>query len=388
VGARQIDWHEALDTCLGLHIVADFLDTKLRRLAATDPTSRFGAYHARVLSDLFMIAEIDRQLRMYDEHLIGGIINSCFLDVKDAVVDTDEDLQLKALIRRDLTSEPSCLDKSKPAILRAQGAELAHEPESIRFFTNFTRPTYPESGPETQENTALKVEAEGHLDTIWDAFAKHVKKHMEAEHGKGWTLHKRLDLDTAKIPRTKPFTDSREPILRIISSNSPKPIAPPESVNDFKWEFHGIQESLPKKDILKDQSAREKIKSRGPIRPQIAQHPITEVNGEEKTDTQAQVIPLRDPHYTSIRALWTNEQVKDVPWKDFLRAMAALNFGVQKLGGNAWLFRPPVAFGFKHSVYMHEPHPKKSLYPGQASWRGRVLTRRYGWDKHTFVLAH
>lgn len=88
---------------------------------------------------------------------------------------------------------------------------------------------------------------------------------------------------------------------------------------------------------------------------------MSAANEEEQAGPAA--IALKDPHYTTIRALWTNEQLKDVVWKDFLHAMASIGFGLQKLGGSAWLFTPPPEFGFKHSVYMHEPHPNKNMYP-------------------------
>lgn len=387
-GGKVKDWHEALDTCLGLHTVADFLDAELRRLADTDPTSRFGAYHARVLSNLVMIAEIDRQLRTYDEHFLGGMIKDHFLELKDNNADSPEEKHFKLQMRDELNEKAGKLNTVQQTILEAQQKTLIHDQEAVRYFRSFGRAKYPEGQEGTDANLSLMVVGESQLDKVWHTFTNHVGNHMTEKKSLKYCLDRCLGLDLGEIPRTKPpALQQYYPVLRAISTNIPKRAPKLAEAQLPIWEHKSSRDTIPKNEVVSCQSPKEKLKTRGQAKTDIVAVPVKKARITEARELEQKVIALKDPHYTTIRALWTNEQLKDVSWKDFLRAMSAVGFGLQKLGGSAWLFTPSPDFNFKHSIYMHEPHPSKSMYPEQASWRGRVLTRRYGWNKHTFTLA-
>lgn len=74
----------------------------------------------------------------------------------------------------------------------------------------------------------------------------------------------------------------------------------------------------------------------------------------------------------------------ELPWTDFLNAMASLGFEISKLDGSAWLFSP-VEDNYQKSIVLHEPQPSSKIPFGVARRIGRRLTRAFGWTGETFV---
>lgn len=73
----------------------------------------------------------------------------------------------------------------------------------------------------------------------------------------------------------------------------------------------------------------------------------------------------------------------EVPWSDFLSAMASVGFSLRKLDCSAWVFEP-VSDLFRRSIIFHEPHPTNKI-PFQVARRyGRRLERAYGWTGASF----
>lgn len=81
----------------------------------------------------------------------------------------------------------------------------------------------------------------------------------------------------------------------------------------------------------------------------------------------------------------TTSQPGEVAWVNFLHAMRHIGFGLEKLGGSAWHFRPSIDYE-RRSICFHEPHPQAKLPYWMARRVGRRLSRTYGWDHETFVL--
>jgi hypothetical protein len=80
----------------------------------------------------------------------------------------------------------------------------------------------------------------------------------------------------------------------------------------------------------------------------------------------------------------------EVPWTDFLHAMASVGFAPEKLYGSVWHFSP-ASSGLKRSINFHEPH-KDGKATGKipycvARGIGRRLNRAYGWEGSSFSLA-
>ena len=73
----------------------------------------------------------------------------------------------------------------------------------------------------------------------------------------------------------------------------------------------------------------------------------------------------------------------EVPWSEFLSAMASVGFSIKALDGSAWVFEPQSDL-FRRSIIFHEPHPGNKI-PFQTARRfGRRLERAYGWTRDSF----
>ncbi|KAF5687759.1 hypothetical protein FCIRC_2199 [Fusarium circinatum] len=77
-----------------------------------------------------------------------------------------------------------------------------------------------------------------------------------------------------------------------------------------------------------------------------------------------------DPEVTSTPGL--------IPWNDFLYAMAATGFKIEKLYGSVWQFTP-TQLDVERGIHFHEPHPMGKIHFETARQHGRRLTRAYGW---------
>ena len=77
--------------------------------------------------------------------------------------------------------------------------------------------------------------------------------------------------------------------------------------------------------------------------------------------------------------------VGEVPWADFLRAMANTGFAAQKLYGSIWQFTP-TKLDVERSIQFHEPHPEVKIRFTVARRMGRRLMRAYGWHGGMFEL--
>lgn len=75
----------------------------------------------------------------------------------------------------------------------------------------------------------------------------------------------------------------------------------------------------------------------------------------------------------------------EIPWQDFLHAMASIGFAAQKLYGSVWQFRP-VSLDVSRNIQFHEPHPRGKIPFLIARRIGRRLSRAYGWDLDMFTL--
>ena len=79
-----------------------------------------------------------------------------------------------------------------------------------------------------------------------------------------------------------------------------------------------------------------------------------------------------------------SDHVGEVPWTEFLHAMAAVGLAPEKLYGSVWHFTP-VAGCLERSIQFHEPHPHNKLPYWTARRIGRRLDRAYGWTIDDFA---
>ena len=74
----------------------------------------------------------------------------------------------------------------------------------------------------------------------------------------------------------------------------------------------------------------------------------------------------------------------EVSWADFLHAMAATGFAPEKLYGSVWQFSPS-GLDVERSIQFHEPHPSGKLSYRVVRRYGRRLNRAYGWEGKMFL---
>ncbi|KAF2121592.1 hypothetical protein BDV96DRAFT_640976 [Lophiotrema nucula] len=84
------------------------------------------------------------------------------------------------------------------------------------------------------------------------------------------------------------------------------------------------------------------------------------------------------------------QQPGEVPWTDFVQALAAIGFLPEKLYGSVWRFAVSRTFaekvGVESAINFHEPHPQVKLPFRIARRYGRRLNKTYGLDGSSFVL--
>ncbi|RAL09768.1 uncharacterized protein BO97DRAFT_472253 [Aspergillus homomorphus CBS 101889] len=71
-------------------------------------------------------------------------------------------------------------------------------------------------------------------------------------------------------------------------------------------------------------------------------------------------------------------QPGEIPWTDFLHAMSATGFEVEKLFGSIWQFTP-TRLDVERSIQFPEPHPSGKIPFRTARRHARRLFRAYGW---------
>lgn len=89
------------------------------------------------------------------------------------------------------------------------------------------------------------------------------------------------------------------------------------------------------------------------------------------------------------RTLFYNAEVSSMPAKipriDFLRAMAAMGFSVERLYGSVWISCPETN-DLGQSIQSHESHLRSILPFITARRHGRGLNRAFGWTGNMFIL--
>ena len=147
------------------------------------------------------------------------------------------------------------------------------------------------------------------------------------------------------------------------------------------------------RSVLSDNisSAKPKIKTRGIPQSTESNGPniAIEQKGPDEVDTQP-TFSVSKRAFKVFSVLFHNpaeqDQPGDLPWADFLHAMAQTGFNVEKLYGSVWQFTP-TTLDVERSIQFHEPHPIGEIPYRIARRHGRRLNRTYGWTGGMFALA-
>ncbi|KAF2111934.1 hypothetical protein BDV96DRAFT_580891 [Lophiotrema nucula] len=235
---------------------------------------------------------------------------------------------------------------------------------------------YPAHRRRNKQNIEKMRSAEANLDALWRA----VDEHFSAK-ARGKTQHDlvaHLLAEDRGIQRTPPWV---EPIKSQHDQKQPDYVYQP-----FSSVFHDPTKQLTgtlSRSMISEKSA--KPKTRG-----VTDSSLQPALPEPSTTRDEQPMFSVDKRTHKVfRALFHSPSNPDlpgeIPWQDFLHAMVAAGFSVQKLHGSAWNFTPS-GLDVERSIQFHEPHPSDKIPFLWARRFGRRLNRTYGWTGEMFRL--
>ncbi|KAK3845854.1 MAG: hypothetical protein J3R72DRAFT_481993 [Linnemannia gamsii] len=352
----QTLWDENQRHLCGLHPILD----EMERLVENDPKARnlFSSRVASMVADLSLISECQRQISLYEPWA------SSFEG--EAVSRKDE-------ITAKYIKQTSRIQELDVALKQTSFADA--DPSDGKFF-------YPVEKHRTKESTEAMQKAERTLDTFWEKVDKHILQkidvsrhgvltHLLSDHR---ILHRTPDW-VQPDPALPPTDSQKENRLE----ESDKPLSRLFSDNE-----HHTQSKVDTGDKAPQKT---KVKTRGVAlttpSPDDPSHPP---GAPQSADIQ----PTFTVDKRSLKVFSTlfhkpssSAQPGEIPWNDFLHAMSATGFAIEKLYGSVWHFMPS-KLDVERSIQFHEPHPTSKISFRTARRFGRRLFRAYGWRGDMF----
>ncbi|KAF3033371.1 hypothetical protein E8E12_003436 [Didymella heteroderae] len=247
---------------------------------------------------------------------------------------------------------------------------------------NLGKPTsqfrYPVKKRRSQMNVETLQAAEKALDAFWHAADAHF---LECT---GTTPHEIMkdSLKERTLQRTLPWVESELASEAATTSSTTEYLYIPISTtqHDASQQITGVFNKLAvwtTKKVKTHGLAVQRVDSLG-VYP----------SDEEEVKQPAFVLDRRAHKVfrTLFHSPLSRDHPGDTPWQDFLYAMMAVGFSVEKLQGSAWQFTP-TNLDVQRPIQFHEPHPTHKLPFTWARRFGRRLARTYGWRSSMFQLA-
>jgi hypothetical protein len=348
----QILWDKNSLFLLGLPDVMDELERLLRR--DSKQKERISGWVANVLSDLGTIARAQHEVELY--YPWAGRFEDEFENY-----------------RKEIQEEFS----AKTAAL----AEVHNSCENISF-EKFGRPSdqrflYPSDKRRTKQNSETMRKAEANLDLFWQSVDQQYKK----INGKTtYQALKHLFATERQLERTPEWSEPIKEANKNVESGTPGELYHPLS------QLRLNPEERPSKPIVTEKN---KIKTKGVASRTDPATPEQEKAESSETDIQ----PIMTVSKRAFKVFSTlfhtpsqSDQPGEIPWSDFLSAMASTGFSPQKLYGSVWQFTP-TTLDVERGIQFHEPHPQSKIPYRVARRFGRRLQRAYGWHGDLFVLG-
>ncbi|KAI4270320.1 MAG: hypothetical protein LQ337_006747 [Flavoplaca oasis] len=332
--------------------VCDELEREIR----TNKTSheRISPYIASLISDLSLFGELKRQIGL----LTPGP------RITEAVGEEEKQAEF---IRKTKTLSEIC------SILTGLGKGLAELGIPLGKFD------YPTHKKRTQATTKTMRQAERNLDIFW----AHIDDQCSKKASK--TIHQMLNgnLNQRQLQRTPEWF---EPAERAEGTKNERDDDAMSS-NIAAPELQSRSEVSTTARVFHDQG-KTKTKTRGLATLQSPTVPLEDTAIEDNVITPVFELSKRGfKVFTTLFYTPTKEEPPgEVPWSEFLSAMASVGFSIKKLDGSAWIF-VPVDDAWRQSIIFHEPHPSSRIPFHVARRMGRRLWRRYGWTSENFRRA-
>jgi hypothetical protein len=363
-----LDDGEDLET-LGLTMVVDqlehFINSKPEAKRLISPLV------GRSIGDLSIVAQCYRQLELYQPWAQEFELQAAQRD--------------KKMRRRYFEwKEPS--DKITSAFVGGslEAAGRLANPSGGRF-------TYPVARRRTKENVERLRQSEANLDAFWRTVDRLVHAKLPGMKG---TVAGQFLAQSRLLKRTPEWVEPETPAAEKASSKPSLKDESDQPLSSFYFEFTSGSSTIRRPELPAPKS---KVKTKG-----VAKHP----NGADKETTavtSSEPVQVEHQQPTSMavdaralkvfRALFFNPDVTstpgEIPWNDFLHAMASAGFVARKLYGSVWQFCPSATtkLDVEQAIQFHEPHPKPKIAFTTARRIGRRLYRQYGWVGGMFELA-
>ncbi|KAG0023392.1 hypothetical protein BGZ82_010754 [Podila clonocystis] len=328
---------------------------QMERLVQNDPKSRnlFSAKVADTIADYSLFAECKRQIQLYQPW------SSTFEN--DAV-------SRQQKIRAGYIERTKRMAQVEAAFGNVDSSHA--DPSEKKFY-------YPVEKRRTKENTEAMQQAEKNLDEFWGKLDRILLKTVNNSRNGVWTC---LLSSDRKLQRT---LDWIEPPSKLSAKERKKGVKVDDLVQDLEFRSESTAERNETKQLQKD-----KVKTRGaaaadtPLAKALGNLDIADANIDRqptfKLDKRALKVFSTLFHQPS-----TSSQPGEIPWNDFLYAMAATGFAIEKLYGSVWHFTPS-RLDIERSIQFHEPHPTNKIPFKIARGFGRRLFRTYGWKGDMF----
>jgi hypothetical protein len=331
-----------------------YLMDELERLIQSDPKQkeRISAWVARILSDLGVIARARHELDIYQPWAAG---------MDHAVVDYDKDIKAEFAKKFVALAE---LDGSFKHLSLAK----AGIPSDGKF-------QYPSDRRRTQQATETMRKAEQNLDLFWRTVDQQYKNKT------GRSLHqavRHLFTEERELERTPEWIEPIKAQRKKIESED----------SEFDKMLSQLQVDHKKHSLTDAPTTKSKIKTKGAILSgdSSVQLPVPQPDSQTPDIQPTMTVSKRafKVFSTLFHTPSQSDQPGEIPWPDFLHAMAATGFEPSKLYGSVWQFTP-TKLDVERSIQFHEPHPRGKIPFRTARRFGRRLSRAYGWHSGMFV---
>ncbi|KAF9421654.1 hypothetical protein BGZ94_008777 [Podila epigama] len=330
----------------------------MERLVQADPKSRnlFSSKVADTVTDYSLFAECQRQINLFQPWAAT---------FETEAASKDDKLKNDYIER---TKRMAVMEGALQGIDNSDG-----EPSDKKFY-------YPVDKRRTKETTEAMQQAEANLDAFWNRVDRVVNKALNDAKCGTWTSVLRSGRTLQRTP------DWVEPLPKVADKN--KKGTP---VNDLLKDLEYRSEQVADKDEPK-QVQKSKVKTRGEAVPK-AKTPATEQLVSSGEASKVDVQPIFKLDKRALKVFSTlfyqptpSAQPGEIPWNDFLYAMGATGFEMEKLYGSVWHFTP-TRLDVERSIQFHEPHPIGKIPFRNARRMGRRLFRNYGWHGDMFQPA-
>lgn len=221
------------------------------------------------------------------------------------------------------------------------------------------------------------ISAEESLDAFWKTMDSAIQSKSSTSFDK--TQVRKLLSQERSVQRTAPWVEPTK-----IEKNTPDPEELIRPLSEIYFDLERRTERTLDRSARKSVTTKQKTKGTPALAIEDEQCPPGDEPDKQPTfsvDARALKV-FRTLFYTPSVSATPGE----VPWHDFLHAIASVGFLIEKLYGSVWQFQP-TKLDVERGIQLHEPHPSGKMAYRTARRVGRRLERAYGWFGEMFVLA-